>query len=205
MALLAQRLAAAGTPVFRFDRRGVGDSEGENRGYASSAPDIAAALAAFRREQPHVARVVAFGNCDAATALILSPCGFDALVLANPWLGDEAASPPPAALRAYYVRRLRDPATWVALMTNGFKRKVKSLAGAFTAAREEPLAALVTQALAQRPATVILATGDRTAQIFDAGVRLPFGLRPIRIDTASHSFAGHMDDLESILLQAVRA
>src|SRR5690606_29966334 len=86
MAMLAQRIAAAGHPVFRFDRRGVGDSEGENRGFEASGPDIAAAIAAFRGATPHVTRIAAFGNCDAASALLLHrPAGIDALLLANPW------------------------------------------------------------------------------------------------------------------------
>ena len=38
MALLAADLAAAGHPVFRYDRRGVGDSGGTNRGFLSAAP-----------------------------------------------------------------------------------------------------------------------------------------------------------------------
>ncbi|WP_443018676.1 hypothetical protein [Sphingomonas sp. 7/4-4] len=52
MALLAGRLAEAGHPVFRFDRRGVGDSSGENHGFESSPDDIAAAAAAFRQAAP---------------------------------------------------------------------------------------------------------------------------------------------------------
>jgi len=48
MALLAADLAAAGIPVFRFDRRGIGDSDGANHGYQDSGPDIAAAVRAFR-------------------------------------------------------------------------------------------------------------------------------------------------------------
>ena len=36
-AQLAARLAAKGFPVFRFDRRGIGDSEGDNRGFTRSA------------------------------------------------------------------------------------------------------------------------------------------------------------------------
>ena len=51
-AQLAARIAAAGFPVFRFDRRGVGDSSGANRGFRDSGADIAAALAAFRRDAP---------------------------------------------------------------------------------------------------------------------------------------------------------
>ena len=44
---LAAEIAAAGFPVFRFDRRGIGDSEGTNRGFRKSTKDIAAALLAF--------------------------------------------------------------------------------------------------------------------------------------------------------------
>ncbi|MBL0916111.1 MAG: hydrolase 1, exosortase A system-associated, partial [Sphingopyxis sp.] len=104
MATLAQRVAAAGNPVFRFDRRGIGDSEGANGGYTNSGADIAAAIAAFRGAAPHVSRIVAFGNCDAASALLLhQPLALDALILANPWTyedeGEEADEPalPPAS------------------------------------------------------------------------------------------------------------
>ena len=65
-ARLAARLAEAGHPVFRFDRRGIGDSTGENRGFQEGGSDLAAALAAFRAERPGLAHIVGFGNCDAA-------------------------------------------------------------------------------------------------------------------------------------------
>jgi len=71
-AQLASRLAAEGFPVFRFDRRGIGDSEGPNGGFLSSAPDIQAAIAAFRMVCPSLRRIVGFGNCDAASALMLA-------------------------------------------------------------------------------------------------------------------------------------
>src|SRR3546814_13676314 len=64
MALLAERLAAAGLPVFRFDRRGIGDSTGANDGYTSSGPDIAAAVRAFRAQVPHLSTLIGFGNCE---------------------------------------------------------------------------------------------------------------------------------------------
>lgn len=122
-ARLAARIAAQGFAVFRFDRRGVGDSEGRNTGFAASGPDIAAALAAFRAECPGLTRVVAMGNCDAASALMLQGgAGADALILSNPWTfdgGDAAASDmmPARALRAHYLRRLASPSALWRLLT----------------------------------------------------------------------------------------
>lgn len=204
MALLAGRLAAAGVPVFRFDRRGIGDSEGENRGYAASGPDLAAALAAFRCEQPQVAQIVGFGNCDAASALALHDTGCNALVLANPWLGDEGAPLPPAALRRHYLRRMRSLAAW--------RRGLARLSSVFALARaalgksaEQPLARQIAQALGHRPTTIVLASGDRTAQVFAAAVRPPLGVAVVKVHTASHSFAGQDHALERIVLQAVKA
>ena len=110
-AQFAARLAAEGFPVFRFDRRGVGDSEGPNGGFTTSAPDIAAALATFRAECPQLTRVVGLGNCDAASALMLAKgAGLDALVLSNPWtIESDDAAPPPGAVRDHYKRRLSHP------------------------------------------------------------------------------------------------
>ncbi len=87
MAALAAEIAAAGHPVLRYDRRGIGDSTGDNAGFESSANDIAAAAAAFRAHAPQLTRLVAFGNCDAASALALfgPAAGVDALILANMW------------------------------------------------------------------------------------------------------------------------
>ena len=109
---LAARIAAAGHPVFRFDRRGVGDSEGNNRGFRKSGTDITAALAAFRTAHPALERIVGFGNCDAASALMLAGgAGCDALVLANPWTfeSDGEIVMSPAAIRSRYADKLRNP------------------------------------------------------------------------------------------------
>ena len=101
MAKLAADVAGTGYPVFRFDRRGIGDSEGDNGGFLSSAPDIAAAVATFRAQCPALARIVAFGNCDAASALVIHRIdGIDALVLANPWVIEAKDDmPAPAAIK----------------------------------------------------------------------------------------------------------
>ena len=93
-AQIAEKVALAGFPVFRFDRRGIGDSAGINGGFTSASADIAAAICAFRAQLPTLQRVVAFGNCDAASALMLSSgAGFDAMVLANPWTFEPEPAP----------------------------------------------------------------------------------------------------------------
>jgi len=99
-AQLAARLAVQGFVVMRFDRRGVGDNEGANGEFRSSAPDIAAALSAFREQCSALARIVGSGNCDGPSALMLAGgAGCDALLLSNPWTfegtgEDQPESPP---------------------------------------------------------------------------------------------------------------
>lgn len=215
MATLAQRVAAAGHPVFRFDRRGIGDSEGENGGYTASGPDIAAAIAAFRQAAPHVARIVAFGNCDAASALLLhQPLAVDALILANPWTYDndsdgdggedagEPALPPASAIRARYLARLKDPGSLLRLVRGEIDvRKLLRGLSALKARAAPPaadsLAARIERAVAAlgMPATILLATGDRTAQAFAAHCPAALDRAEVRrLDSPSHSFAG--DDAE---------
>lgn len=194
-ALLAARLAAAGHPVFRFDRRGVGDSGGVNRGYRESRADIAAALAAFREAAPRLRGVVAFGNCDAASALMLfgSDLDVDALVLANPWTveGEDDGAQAPAALRQRYAAKLADPAEWKRLLGGGID--LRKLAGGLRRAVAVSPASALAQQMRQGLArfhgsvTILLAERDRTAQLFTAA----WGDDPriARLATASHSFA----------------
>ena len=174
-AALAQRIAASGYPVLRFDRRGVGDSSGTNAGFRGSAADIAAALAAFRQQRPDLARIVAFGNCDAASALMLGAGhGCDALVLANPWtIESDDAAPPPAAIRARYAEKLTNPREVLRLLTGGVSLR-KLTAGIGQALRPPPppssLAQDIARGLEQFGGACIipLAGRDRTAQAFIA-------------------------------------
>lgn len=197
-AQLAARIASEGYPVFRYDRRGVGDSEGENLSFRHSGPDIAAALAAFRAAAPHVARIVAFGNCDAAAALMLNAPALpiDALVLANPWTidGEEAPNAMPAsAIRSRYLAKLANPREVWRLLTGGVNL-AKLARGLRSAASPTPApAGLVEEmrtglAAFSGAATILLASRDRTAQMFSE-VWDSADLRIQRIDSASHSFS----------------
>lgn len=176
-AQLAAAIAAAGWPVFRFDRRGVGDSEGVNQGFRSSPPDIAAALAEFRRLVPRLTHVVAFGNCDAASALVLAGgAGADALILANPWTFDDAdgAQHARAVVRAHYRRRLGDPLALSRLLAGkvSLGKLIGSLRSAVAPQRPASgLAAEIHEGLsAMAPPCIILAAElDRTGQAFLGG------------------------------------
>lgn len=203
MALLAEAVVAAGHPVFRYDRRGIGDSIGENRGFLSAAPDLIAAAEAFR-SQARVDRIVGFGNCDAASTLALfgRAAGIDRILLANPWTIEDADDlPPAAAIRATYRQRLTSPAAWRRLL-GGRIDLAKAIAGLRKAATAPPqrLATRVVSAIQGwgEEAMVVLASGDATAQAYAAVAR---GMRAETIATSSHSFAREAD--QRLVLAAV--
>ena len=197
-AQLAARIAATGHPVFRYDRRGVGDSSSANRGFRESQADIAAALSAFRAAAPGLRRVIAFGNCDAASALMLDGgnLAIDGLILANPWTieGNDDAAQAPAALRRRYAAKLADPGEWKRLLSGAID--LRKLAGGLRqAAAPAPKSALADQmreGLARfgGPVTILLAERDRTAELFAAA----WGDDPriARLASASHSFADEL-------------
>ncbi|GMM94487.1 hydrolase 1, exosortase A system-associated [Qipengyuania sp. MTN3-11] len=177
-ARIAAEIADAGYPVFRFDRRGIGDSEGANRGFRESGPDMAAALDAFRSLAPQLEKVVGFGNCDAASALMLAGgAGCDALVLSNPWTiendGESEAddTPPPSAIRSRYLAKLRNPREIARLLSGGvdYRKLLRGIARAVgPKAQPTSLAAEMQTALASfaGPVRILLAERDRTAQVF---------------------------------------
>jgi exosortase A-associated hydrolase 1 len=205
MALLAARVAEAGHPVFRFDRRGIGDSTGTNGGFETTAEDIAAAAKAFR--DTGLARIIAYGNCDAATALAFFHAGatLDALLLANPWtIGATDDLPPAAAIRSHYAERLKDPKEWLRLMRGGVNigKVLKGLRKSAQKQSQEPesLAARLGAALASAPpTTILLAKGDNTAIAFAQAFKAPaFEAARARVcietlASDSHSFASTSD------------
>lgn len=208
MAELAATVATAGHPVFRYDRRGIGDSTGENKGFESTSEDIHEAAAAFRREAPQLTRIVAFGNCDAASALILfhAEAGIDALILTNPWTIEATDDlPPAAAIRSRYLEKLKDPRELLRLLTGGVNigKLVNGLIKASAKQSQAPagLPARLAAALnaTRTPVTILLARADNTAIAFaDHWQGEPFAparshCALVTCDTDSHSFARPQD------------
>ena len=194
---LAKSLAKRHISCLRFDRRGVGDSGGEDPGFRGSAPDLAAAAALLRAERPALERVYGFGLCDGATALGLfgDRAGLDGLVLVNPWLVEaEAGAPPPAAIRRHYRERLASLEGWKKLLSGRVDYR-KLLRGILKSARRSssPLSNDVAEALAQHRLRVqwILATGDATAVAAENELRSTAfdSVDPLKIETDSHTFA----------------
>ena len=216
---MAARIAPAGFPVFRFDRRGIGDSEGQNRGFRHSAKDIACAVDAFRAMTPQIARVVAFGNCDAASALMLAGgAGMDALVLSNPWtIEQDSASgatddtPPPAAIRARYLEKLTNPREVMRLLGGGVNLR-KLAHGIRQSFSPPPPPSSLAQDMAAGLAgfggevAILLATADRTAQVFE-GAWNKADPRIRRCEGAGHAYVEpeHAAWLEAQILTALRA
>lgn len=213
---MAAAVARAGYPVFRFDRRGIGDSEGENRGFRHSAEDIASALAAFRTIAPQVTRVIAFGNCDAASALMLAGgAQVEGLVLSNPWTIEDSEAedntPPPEAVRARYLEKLKNPREVMRLLGGGVNL-AKLAKGVIHALKPPPPPSTLAQDMAAGLAAftgdvrILLATADRTAQVFE-GAWDKSDPRIRRCEGAGHAYVEpeHRDWLAAQLLEALRA
>lgn len=209
---LAKYLAENNYPCLRFDRRGVGDSAGEDPGFRGSGPDLLAAAAAFRKECPALTRLVGFGLCDGATALVLfgDAAGLDGLILANPWLVEtEVGEPPPAAIRQHYRKRLLSKAGWKKILTGAvnYRKLWRGIRSIFSRRDEQSLSQDALQALLRHrlPAEAILCVGDATAIAAEAEIRRwPYEglIRATQtIDTDSHTFARPGD--EAMLLTAV--
>jgi len=217
---LAAALSAQGHACFRYDRRGVGDSDGRDPGYRASEPDIVAAAAAFRRECPQVDRILGLGLCDGASALSLfgAAAGLCGLILVNPWLVEAEANDMPAeAIKHHYRKRLLSRDGWNRILSGAISYR-KLLKGILKIVSPPPsgLAGEVASALTRGrlPAQLLLAEGDATAIAAEAEWNKPVfatvrkaNPAPVHLATDSHTFArpGDMDALLQACLSAIRS
>ena len=113
-ALLCRALATAGIACLRFDCRGMGDSEGEPRGFTGIGEDIRAAIDAFMKRQAGLSKIVLWGLCDGATASAFYASEdkrVRGLVLLNPWVRTDQTEAQ-AYIKHYYWQRLTSGAFW---------------------------------------------------------------------------------------------
>jgi exosortase A-associated hydrolase 1 len=215
---LARSLSERGFYCFRYDRRGVGDSAGEDPGFKGSGPDLEAAAAALRAQTGGVGRLFGMGLCDGATALALfgKAAGLDGLILVNPWLVEASAGePPPAAIKQHYARQLSSRDGWRKILSGAVDwrklfKGVRSISGKQESAPLARETALALRASALRT-WLILAEGDATAIAAAHELRSPTfdGLIEGReaIKTDSHTFARQGDEaaLLAATLRALKA
>lgn len=143
--LMARAAAAQGHPALRFDVRGMGDAEGEPRGFEQLDADIGSAIDALFAAEPGLRGVVLCGLCDGASAILLYLAArpdprVAGVCLLNPWVRS-AQSQAQTRVQHYYRQRLLQPAFWRKLLSGGVAlRALRELAQALRLARRRPAA-----------------------------------------------------------------
>ncbi|MGH8179158.1 MAG: hydrolase 1, exosortase A system-associated [Steroidobacter sp.] len=179
--LMSRALAQAGYSVFRFDYRGMGDSDGAPRNFEAISEDIRVAIDAFVKQAPQLQGVVLWGLCDAASACLMyasTDTRVRAAIIANPWVHTEAGAAT-AYIKHYYGRRLLQRSFWAKVVKGDFKVGesiadfARKLARASTGARSaaQPAQSFIERMRAglQRftgPVLVLMSENDLTAQEF---------------------------------------
>jgi len=216
---LARDLATGGYPVFRFDYRGMGDSDGDTRTFEAVEDDIHAAVDEFLQRCPNLDDVVLWGLCDAATASAFYAAGdprIAGLILVNPWVRTDQGIAR-SYLRNYYSQRLLQPAFWKQLLTGqikigktfgSFLRDVAAGIGTGKQAKEPPAGTEASSDLPERmaqsvarfakPILFVISGQDLTAGEFEATaksrswkqlLRRRKDVTWLRLDEADHTFS----------------
>lgn len=118
LVLWSRYLCEHGYPVLRFDFSGLGDSGGEFKGFTDIDEDVDAAIDVFLEKQPLLEKVVLWGECSSASAIMMYAWRnkvITHLILQNPWLRDEA-SQAQTYIKHYYLHRLTQKSFWHKLM-----------------------------------------------------------------------------------------
>jgi exosortase A-associated hydrolase 1 len=140
--LIARDFASHGYPVLRFDYRGMGDSDGEYRGFEHIEQDLRAAIDAFLAAEPGIRSVVLWGLCDGGSAALMyapSDARVSAVSLVNGWARSQAGEAK-AYVRHYYGARFLQSSFWRKLFSGrmNIMHSVRDYARALRASRNAP-------------------------------------------------------------------
>ncbi len=120
----ARFLASQGTPIMRFDYRGMGDSSGQFPGLERQA-DIEAAIAEFKKNLPEMKDIILYGGCDGASAIAIHGWRFPDVkgwILVNPWVFTEEENAK-VMMKYYYLQRLKSRDFWAKIFKLNFDFK----------------------------------------------------------------------------------
>jgi exosortase A-associated hydrolase 1 len=212
-ALLARALAETGVPCLRFDYRGMGDSEGERRGFEDISADIAAAIDALCRETG-CSRVVLWGLCDGASAALIHAtrdARIAGVAAINPWAHTQHQEAT-VRLRHYYLHRFVERAFWVKWFSGTFdiRRSVRGLLAtirkAFATTHGERVGFLDRMQQSWKrftgPVLIVLSGNDLTAREFESWISSDGSRRLLlssgttqtcRMASADHTFSSRTE------------
>lgn len=222
---LTRQAASQGFAAMRFDVRGMGDSEGEQRSFEDIDADVSAALDALQRAAPSVSKVGLWGLCGGASAALLYCLSrrdprVAGVALVNPWVRSEATQAR-TRVKHYYTRRLLQAEFWRKLLSGQVARgAVRELSQALRVAFGSALAGAAkpdAQGLSletrmarglsafQGEALLVLSGNDYTAKEFLETVQLDPAwkalmnrprLSRVDVEHADHTFSQPESQLE---------